>query len=215
MKEAWYFYLRPVASLQGETQYQPCWSPIPPPHCALGKTINVKQLRSSPGPHKWDSLLSYRDNGSPSPERKWNALYPWGMINSQQARSREQRCLYGARLQGRTPLHSITLQQQAAVYSAVHDILRKKAAGDNKDTHITWVLFVRFKVWITGTGASLGKLWVSSDGGETLSELEPLTRINGVQRQSEATSPTVFVGSDILFDYHPLPPLLKIYSQAI
>lgn len=35
-----------------------------------------------------------------------------------------------------------------------------------------------------------------------LSELEPLMRINGVQKQSEASSPTVFVVSDISFDYH-------------
>lgn len=80
------------------------------PHCALGKTINVKQLCSSPGPHKWDSLLGYRDNSSPSPERKWKALYPWDMINSQQAWSREERCLYSACLEGRPPLNSITFQ---------------------------------------------------------------------------------------------------------
>lgn len=77
------------------------------PRCALGKTINVKTLHSSPSPHKWDSLLGYRDNGSPSPERKWKALYPWDMINSLQAWSREERCLCSACLDGRTPLHSI------------------------------------------------------------------------------------------------------------
>lgn len=122
------------------------------PHCALGKTINVKQLYSSPGPHKWDSLLCYRDNSSPSPERKWKALYPWDMINSQQAWSREERCRYNACLEGRTPLHSITFQpafcllsrrlteQQTAYRCLIHSqsavyIMQKETAGDYNDAN--------------------------------------------------------------------------------
>lgn len=106
------------------------------PHCALGKTINVKQLCSTPGPHKWDSLLGYRDNSSPSPERKWKALYPWDMINSQQAWWREEKCLYSACLEGRTPLHSITFQPAFCLLSRrlteqqtfCHCLIRSQAA---------------------------------------------------------------------------------------
>lgn len=93
------------------------------PHCALGKTINVKQFSSSPSPHEWDSLLSCRDNGSPSPERKWKALYPWDMINSQEAWSREERCLYTACLEGGTTTNSITSQPLLSSQAAIAAVL--------------------------------------------------------------------------------------------
>lgn len=182
-KEAWHFYLRAVASLHGKKRSISHADLLDLPHCALGKTINVKHLCSSPCPHKWDSLLGYRDNSSPSPERKWKALYPWDMINSRQAWSREERCLYSACLEGRTLLHSITFQhafcllsgelteQQTACHylirsqSAVY-IIRKEVAGDYTDAETLlkhYLCASSLKHRSQGPGVSLGKIWVNLD----------------------------------------------------
>lgn len=196
----------------------------------LGKTINVKQLCSTPDPRKWDSLLSYRDNGSPSHERKWKAPYPWDRINSQQAWSRKEWCLYRACQEGRTPLHNITSQdslsfKQLAGWATVS--LSPSDLFTISYMHYTWrsiwwLLYkvtntfhavfesVCFKAWITRPGVELGKIWVF---WRSINAVRAWTA-NENQWGSEAVGGYSCVCCNWHFTQLPCP-LVKIYSRAI
>ena len=121
-------------------------------------------------------ITSYRGNGSPSPERKWNALYPWDMINSQQAWSREEMCLYS--VIGRSSTASLSTrpfvfgaagwQGSTQPFWSTHNLLYTLFMG-------RWMVITEMQTLLkhyfslsplkSGSqelaGVSLGKIWVN------------------------------------------------------
>lgn len=122
------------------------------PHCALGKTINVKQLCSSPGPRKWDSLLAigimavHLLRGSEmlsilgtwsivsrlDQERRGASTVPVWKIgpHSTASLSNLAFCLSSSRLTERHTARRCLIHTQSAVY-----VMNKEVAGDYKDTN--------------------------------------------------------------------------------